>query len=54
MRQILRGDGSFHFVAIIDGDDLVVENVICSWFGGPNDPGDDGHTASGELSLIHI
>jgi hypothetical protein len=47
MSTILRGDGSFPFVAIADGDDLLVENVNCTWFGGPSDPGDDGQTASG-------
>jgi N-acetylmuramoyl-L-alanine amidase len=47
MGTVLRGDGSFPFVATVDGDDLVVEKVICSWFGGLHDPGDDGNTASG-------
>ena len=47
MNQIIRGDGSFRFVAFIDHDDLVVEDVVCSWFGGRDDPGDDGETASG-------
>jgi hypothetical protein len=45
--SILRGDGSFSFVARIDGDDLVVENVKCTHFGGSDDPMDDGRTASG-------
>jgi N-acetylmuramoyl-L-alanine amidase len=47
MNQIIRGDGSFGFVAFIDHDDLVVEDVVCSWFGGRHDPGDNGETASG-------
>ena len=45
--SILRGDGSFSFFAQIDGDDLVVENVKCTHFGGADDPMDDGRTASG-------
>jgi hypothetical protein len=49
--SILRGDGSFDFVARIDGDDLVVENVKCTYFGGADDPMDNGSTASG-LSTI--
>ena len=44
---ILRGDGSFQFVARIDGEDLVVENVSCTFFGGADDPMDNGSTASG-------
>ena len=44
---ILAGDGSFGFVARIEGDDIVVENVVCTWFGGTDDPQDSGETASG-------
>jgi hypothetical protein len=36
---------------VVDGDDLVIGSfdapVLASWFGGPNDPGDNGQTASG-------
>jgi hypothetical protein len=35
------------FAVNIEGDDLVVRNVVCTWFGGPNDPQDSGETASG-------
>src|SRR5512143_417948 len=47
MEQTLRGDGSFGFVAVIQNDDILVDNVRATWFGGPNDPGDNGQTASG-------
>jgi len=40
------GDGSF-CTAAIDGDDVVVRGVRCTWFGGANDPDDSGETASG-------
>jgi len=45
--QILKGDGSFAFTAEVDGDDIVVRNAQATWFGGANDPEDDGETASG-------
>ena len=45
--QILKGDGSFAFTAQVDGDDIVVRGVPATWFGGANDPEDDGETASG-------
>jgi 3D (Asp-Asp-Asp) domain-containing protein len=45
--QILKGDGSFAFTAEVDGDDLVVRGAQATWFGGANDPEDDGETASG-------
>jgi len=45
--RILRGDGSWPFAARIDGEDIVVENVMATAFGGANDPQDNGETASG-------
>jgi len=45
--QILKGDGSFAFTAEVDGEDIVVRNAQATWFGGANDPEDDGETASG-------
>lgn len=45
--QVLVGDGTWFFTAMAEGDDIVVRNVTATWFGGDNDPGDDGHTASG-------
>ena len=44
---ILTGDGSFAFTAEVDGDDIVVRGGQATWFGGANDPDDDGETASG-------
>src|SRR5262245_4363779 len=44
---ILRGDGSFTFTAEVSGDDIVVRNVKATWFGGADDPEDNGETASG-------
>jgi hypothetical protein len=35
------------WTAYVDGDDVVVENVKATWFGGDNDPEDNGETASG-------
>ena len=45
--QILKGDGSFAFTAVVDGPDIVVRGAQATWFGGANDPEDDGETASG-------
>ena len=45
--QILKGDGSFAFTAVVDGNDIVVRSAQATWFGGANDPEDDGETASG-------
>jgi hypothetical protein len=36
-----------NFAVNIEGDDLVARNVVCTWFGGPNDHQDSGETASG-------
>ena len=44
---ILQGDERFGFTAEIDGNDIVVRNAQCTWFGGANDPEDNGETASG-------
>ena len=35
------------FSVIVLGDDLLVENTTATWFGGDNDPMDNGLTASG-------
>lgn len=45
--KVLKGDGTWGFVAIVDGDDLVVRGAQATWFGGANDPQDFGETASG-------
>lgn len=35
------------FSVVVLGDDLLVENTTATWFGGDNDPMDNGETASG-------
>ena len=37
----------WHFSVIVLDEDLLVENTTATWFGGDNDPMDDGRTASG-------
>ena len=49
----LTGDGSFSFTADTLGDDIVVKNVNCTWFGGDDDPQDNGQTASGVVTKGH-
>ena len=44
---ILRGDGTWPWSAWIDGADIVVLNAKTTAFGGDNDDGDNGETASG-------
>lgn len=44
---LLRGDGSFSFTAVVSGNDIVVNDVTSTWFGGNDDPNDNGQTASG-------
>jgi Lytic transglycolase len=38
------------FTAEVDGDDIVVNNTTATWFGGDNDPLDNGETASGVMT----
>ena len=38
------------FSVIVLGDDLLVENTTATWFGGDNDPMDNGETASGVIT----
>jgi len=45
--NVFVGDGAWGFTATVDGDDIVVRNARATWFGGANDPQDDGKTASG-------
>ncbi len=46
--RVLRSDDPrFDFVAEVDGADLVVRQTVATWFGGANDPEDNGETASG-------
>ena len=51
--KTLTGDGTWHFVASIDGDDIVVTNAKTTWFGGSDDPEDNGATASGTNTKRH-
>jgi hypothetical protein len=51
--QILRGDGSFSFTAEVVGNDIVVQDVSATWFGGLDDPSDNGLTASGVSTRDH-
>ena len=44
---VLTGDGTWPFSAIVDGDDLLIRDVVITCFGGDADPQDDGTTASG-------
>ena len=44
---ILRGDGSWPWHALVDGDDIIIRDVRATCFGGANDPQDNGETASG-------
>jgi hypothetical protein len=48
----LSGHG-LHWKLVVDGDDLIVENGIATWFGGDSDPQDDGTTASGNNTKGH-
>jgi hypothetical protein len=50
---VLRGDGTWGWVAELDGEDIVIRNATASWFGGDNDPQDNGETASGVLTKGH-
>ncbi len=45
--QILKGSPGWSFSARIDGDDILLEDVTGTWFGGVNDPLDNGQTSSG-------
>ena len=49
--KVLKGDGTWPFEAVIDGDDIVLNNVVITCFGGwgdgnIDDPQDSGRTAS--------
>jgi len=47
MNTELYGDHTWPFYAYIDGDDIVVDDIAITCFGGGFDPQDDGSTASG-------
>lgn len=50
---VLQGDGSYGFTVLVDGQDLVVRNARATWFGGDDDPDDNGDTASGVSTQGH-
>ena len=43
----LPSDDGWCFEAFLDGDDVVIPSTTATWFGGDNDPDDNGETASG-------
>ncbi len=45
--KVLKGNGTWGFVVLVDGNDLVVRGAKATWFGGADDPQDNGETASG-------
>lgn len=45
--NFLIGDNTWPFIAEIVGHDIVVRDVVCTCFGGDDDPQDSGETASG-------
>lgn len=50
--MILRGDRTWPFVVKFTGQ-LLVDNVIATWFGGDSDPQDKGETACGYPTKGH-
>lgn len=50
--MILRGDKTWPFVVKFTGQ-LLVDNVVATWFGGDVDPQDDGQTACGYPTKGH-
>lgn len=53
MKTNLTGDGTWPFSARIEGEDIVVENIVITCFGGAFDPQDNGETASG-VNTKHV
>ena len=45
--QVLTGTGFWGFTPVVDGKDIVVRGAVATWFGGADDPEDNGETASG-------
>ena len=46
-QRIIFGDKGWYWYALVYGSDLIVRGAIATWFGGANDPQDNGETASG-------
>ena len=51
--RTLNGDGTWAFDATVEGNDIVVRCAKTTWFGGANDPNDNGETASGLNTKRH-
>jgi len=49
----LTGDGTWKLKVFIEGDDIIVKDTTATWFGGRNDPMDNGDTASGFSTRAH-
>jgi len=49
---VLKGS-AYPWTATIDGNDIVISDVHATWFGGSDDPEDDGQTASGVSTALH-
>ena len=45
--RILTGEGFWGFTPVVEGNDIVVRGAVATWFGGADDPEDNGETASG-------
>jgi hypothetical protein len=53
MSEIEPKDHRFRFKVEVEHGDLLVNDAICTWFGGPNDPSDSGEAASGISTRDH-
>lgn len=49
-RVVLEGGGNYGFAVAIEGIDLVSDRASATFFGGDDDPDDDGETASGVMT----
>ena len=45
--RVLTGTGYWGFTPVVEGNDIVVRGAVATWFGGADDPEDNGETASG-------
>lgn len=53
IKKTLRGGDGWNWVAYVEGNDILVLNCTATAFGGDNDTGDDGETASGYNTKGH-
>lgn len=47
------GNGEWPYIVEIQGNDLLMKDVVCTCFGGADDPQDKGETASGINTKTH-